>query len=227
MTEVVPEQWVPVISFNRFYEGFYEVSSLARVRSVDRVTSRGHHLKGRILAQCLNDKGYYAVTLSRDARIKVVPVHVLVLESFKGVRVKGGETRHGDGNALNNLPENLKHGDHVANIQDQIDHGRHAKSNVTHCPQNHEYTEQNTIWTNGYRQCKACHAEIMKRQREEGEKPDSEIAVCKGCGDDFPRGTGRGQRHQKYCKKECRLRCQHERARERTREREKAIQGYP
>ena len=31
------------------YEGFYQVSNVGRVRSVDRIDSRGHKRKGKIL----------------------------------------------------------------------------------------------------------------------------------------------------------------------------------
>ena len=37
----------------------------------------------------------------------------------------------------------------------------------THCPQNHEYTEENTYLSNGYKQCKTCRRERMRERRKD------------------------------------------------------------
>ena len=60
------------------YEGFYEVSSLGRVRSVDRVDLRGWRRKGKILKPCLGNCGYEIVNLCNTLKL----VHRLVAEAF-------------------------------------------------------------------------------------------------------------------------------------------------
>jgi NUMOD4 motif len=49
MFELPVERWLPVVG----YEGYYEVSNLVRVRSLDRITCRGHKIKGALLHQYL------------------------------------------------------------------------------------------------------------------------------------------------------------------------------
>ncbi|MDQ5860674.1 MAG: hypothetical protein M3536_00225, partial [Actinomycetota bacterium] len=41
------------------------------------------------------------------------------------------------------------------------------KSEITHCPQGHEYSEDNTLIDSGKRKCKAC---VYKRNRDRGRK---------------------------------------------------------
>ena len=77
------EKWLPV----RGFEGFYEVSDLGRVRSLDRWvrTSRGEgrrKVKGRILRPGTHHWGYAQVNLSAGGRTRMRPVHRLVMEAF-------------------------------------------------------------------------------------------------------------------------------------------------
>ena len=60
------------------YEGFYEVSSLGRVRSVDRIDLRGWRRKGKMLKPCLGNRGYEVVNLCNTLKL----VHRLVAEAF-------------------------------------------------------------------------------------------------------------------------------------------------
>lgn len=76
------EQWRTING----YEGYYEISSLGRVRSVSRVillgNNRKHNLKGRILKTRVNDRGYVYVGLSKEGKRKSLRVHRLVAEAF-------------------------------------------------------------------------------------------------------------------------------------------------
>jgi len=48
-------------------------------------------------------------------------------------------------------------GTHSDNMADKSSKGRHAEQRVTHCPQNHEYTPENTyIGPDGRRRCRIC-----------------------------------------------------------------------
>jgi len=90
------EEWRPVVG----YEGLYEVSSLGRVRSVDRVVvgSRGCQkpLKGKLLKQHAHPKNIYIkVRLSKEGQDKNWDVHRLVAFAFLGSPPEGHIVCHG------------------------------------------------------------------------------------------------------------------------------------
>ena len=64
MTEI----WKDVVG----YEGLYQVSSLGRVKSLDRYDRVGRFCKGRVLRLALNQKGYVQVSLCNGGCIKSV-----------------------------------------------------------------------------------------------------------------------------------------------------------
>lgn len=45
---------------------------------------------------------------------------------------------------------------------------RKPRSNLarTHCRHGHEYTEENTVWIDGFRKCRACRAAASQRQKQ-------------------------------------------------------------
>lgn len=104
------EIWKPV----KGYEGFYEVSSNGRVRSLDRtviVHKSGKVYrsirKGRMLKQW-RAVGYYHVTLSKDKKIYAPFVHKLVAEAFLENPNGYHTVNHKDENKLNNSYDNLE-----------------------------------------------------------------------------------------------------------------------
>lgn len=74
------EVWVPVNG----YEGLYEVSSIGRVRSLDRITEKVGLRKGRILTPRKVSAGYQQVTLCNDDGKKQLLVHRIVCRAFNG-----------------------------------------------------------------------------------------------------------------------------------------------
>ena len=103
------EIWKPVKGF----EGYYEVSNLGRVRSVDRLVkySNGqiHLHKGRILSPGLVHKlGYLQVALCNNGKIKHKMVYRLVAEAFIPNPDNLPQVNHKDENAFNNCVENLE-----------------------------------------------------------------------------------------------------------------------
>lgn len=78
------------------------------------------------LRPAVSNRGYQLVSLSRADRSKrSVSVHRLVLEAFVGACPPGCETRHLDGNSINNRLENLAYGTHAENYRDAVAHGTH------------------------------------------------------------------------------------------------------
>jgi len=58
-------------------------------------------------------------------------------------------------------PDHLFLGTHTVNMQDCVAKRRHAELKKTHCPQGHEYTEENTYWypktaRGQHRGCREC-----------------------------------------------------------------------
>ena len=115
------EKWCPVEG----YEGFYEVSDLGRVRSVDRHIRRsqgGTQLaRGRVLRPCrMKRGGYLGVSLWRRGRARTRYVHALVAQAFLGDPPSGHEVNHRDGDKSNNSPANLEWVTRAENVHHAI-----------------------------------------------------------------------------------------------------------
>lgn len=117
------EIWKPIVG----YEGYYEVSSLGRVRSVDRIVTDGSRRRGRLRKLVpigVDRQQYLSVVLSRGSVVKCVRVHAEVLRAFRGYAPLGYEARHRDGDARNNRLSNLRWGTAAQNLADKRRHGR-------------------------------------------------------------------------------------------------------
>lgn len=102
------------------YEGLYQVSSLGRVESLPRKTTKGGIRKLRT-----DKRGYQWVALSKDGIVRSFTVHELVALAFFGPRPAWAtDIRHLDGNPSNNRASNLIYGDHSQNATDMTRHGR-------------------------------------------------------------------------------------------------------
>ena len=89
------EIWKPV----KGYEGLYEVSNKARVRSLRL---------DKVLRQNRNSNGYMLVGVSLNGKGKKKRVHRLVAEAFLDNPEEYKIVHHKDGDKENNLPENLE-----------------------------------------------------------------------------------------------------------------------
>lgn len=158
----VTEKWLPITG----YEGSHEISDRGRVRSLDRVTHDGKHLKGQILQPFVMPSGHIRVSPGRGGKKKTLKVHRLVLLAFVGPCPDGMEALHRDGNPANNLVENLHWGTKSENAQDQILHGVHPMKRKTHCPKGHPYSPENTYVRRGYNNSRQCRTCTLAGQRE-------------------------------------------------------------
>jgi len=170
------ERWLPVVG----YEGEYEVSSLGRVMSLDRITQKGRKWRGRMMTPAPMPRGYLVVTLWGDGKQRTRTIHRLVLAAFVGPAPKGAETLHGDGDPANNRLENLQWGTHAENQADQLRHGTHYRAATTHCPSGHPYDEANTYVYPGtpHRACRKCRAANMRAWQEKN--PDRARELARG-----------------------------------------------
>ncbi len=113
------------------YEGYYQVSNLGRVRSLDRVMLRCNNslktLEGKLLLSDLMKGGYLQIQLSKNSERKKFLIHRLVLLTFIGPCPDGMEACHNDGNRINNVIYNLRYDTRKNNIIDRERHGNTAK----------------------------------------------------------------------------------------------------
>lgn len=111
------EEWRPVVGF----VGYYEVSNLGNVRSISRKVREkspkgGYFQEGRIIAKCMNNKGYYVAHLCRDGICVNKFVHRLVAEAFIPNPNNLPQVNHKDENPSNNNVDNLEWCDCKYNI---------------------------------------------------------------------------------------------------------------
>ena len=119
-TTAAVEEWRPIAG----YEGLYEVSSLGRVRSLDRVTTRLSRwgteitlkVKGGILQPENHTNGYQSVMLCNNGcRVRLL-VHRLVAKAFVPNPDNLPEVNHKDECKKNNRADNLEWCDRVYNV---------------------------------------------------------------------------------------------------------------
>jgi len=93
------------------YEGYYKVSNLGNVRSLDRIIIDSNGVssrkKGKYIAKTDNGSGYKISSLSKDGR-KNMYVHRLVAIHFLENKDNHIEVNHIDGNKSNNMVKNLE-----------------------------------------------------------------------------------------------------------------------
>lgn len=150
------------------YEGYYEVSNLGRVRSLDRINARGHRLKGQLMSLNPQPSGHHVVALHKDGQRVTVGVHRLVLTTFVGPCPTGMEACHWNDIPDDNRLENLRWGTRSDNRYDASRNGTHNMVAKTHCPQGHEYSSENTyIKPTGSRVCRECQRLYKMANRDE------------------------------------------------------------
>jgi hypothetical protein len=121
------EEWRAVVGF----EGQYEVSSLGRVRSIDRYQTYESVRGGKAVAVTRFLKGKLLRPGWTGSHLTVAigkgnsqTVHHLMLEAFVGPRPPGHEGCHYDDDGRRNVLENLSWGTRSKNLHDAIRNGR-------------------------------------------------------------------------------------------------------
>ena len=109
------------------WEGLYEVSSLGRVRSVERLVKfsdgRVRRFPAIVRSAHVDGFGYRKLTLKQTVRQERVLVHHLVAAAWLGARPSGFEVCHTDGNKTNNAVGNLRYDTRASNRADSVRHG--------------------------------------------------------------------------------------------------------
>lgn len=121
-----PEIWKDIPG----YEGFFQISSWGKVRSVDRLIKRPGHangdafFRGKLMAIHLNEKGYRRVVLSKQTERRKYRVCRLVAIVFVPNPDSLPEINHDDLDKQNDYYKNLSWSTHGDNV-------RHAFANRT------------------------------------------------------------------------------------------------
>lgn len=98
------------------YEGIYRVSTLGRIRSLDRTVECKYknglvyykNLKGRIIKPAKGTSGYLGVGLARGGKVKSKMVHRFVAKAFIPIIKGKEEVNHINGDKHDNRVSNLE-----------------------------------------------------------------------------------------------------------------------
>ena len=118
------------------YEGFYQVSNLGRVRSLERDVFFPNgtiirHMEEKVLVPSLNRGGYSYINLNKNGKVKKEYVHRLVAMAFLPNPENKPQINHRDEVKTNNVVENLE----WCSAQYNINYGTRNERSV----QNHRY----------------------------------------------------------------------------------------
>lgn len=118
------EEWRDV----KGYEGYYQVSNLGNVKSLDRVVSTGRY-HGRVMKYSLTPKGYKIVWLTKNSKRKGVSVHRLVALAFVSNPENKPIVNHLDEDKANNRFDNLEWVTNIENMNYGTRNERIGKAN--------------------------------------------------------------------------------------------------
>jgi hypothetical protein len=120
---MIEELWKPVVG----YEGYYEISNLGNVRSVDRIINGGRwgfmNLVGVPIKPKYRKDNHVSVKLHKDGKRTTHHLASLLLEAFVCPRPEGMQACHNDGNGHNKDLSNLCWDTAKGNALDRIKHG--------------------------------------------------------------------------------------------------------
>ena len=113
------EIWKPVDG----YEGYYEISNLGNLRSVDKYIRWGRgkgyikHLPSKILLPSINNSGYKIYTLSKPgSKLVCRTIHRMVATAFIPNPHNLSDVNHIDEDKNNNIVDNLEWVSHRENV---------------------------------------------------------------------------------------------------------------
>lgn len=167
------EEWKPVLGF----EGFYEISSRGRVRSMRRVIP--HPLTGTLtrpggmMSPCPNTSNYLFVYLSRGGKRVAGVIHRLVAGAFIGRIPDNMQVNHKDGCRQNNCKCNLE----IITQDQNMKHAAHVLNSISH-GEGHSKAVLNNNKVRRIREMKGCGARTCDIAREFGVAYNTITAVC-------------------------------------------------
>lgn len=157
------------------YEGYYQVSSFGRIKSLERliVYKDGRkRIYPSVIIKDRNKDGFARIiTLKKDNKGKTFTVNHLVMLSFVGEPPEGYEICHNDGNHKNNRLDNLRYDTRSENRIDNYRYGRRAskgKLSIEEVLQiRNKYKNENITHkelSNIYKVNKSCIGKIIRKE---------------------------------------------------------------
>lgn len=148
VVEELQEVWFDV----KDYEGFYKVSSIGRVKSVERYVkhSKGglQILRSRIMKTHKCKSGYVTVNLSKNGKNKTKTIHSILCESVLK-RPIGAVIDHLDGDKSNNNIDNLRYCSQRENLNNLKSKSKTGHTGVFLNPKNYNKRFRSRIKVNG------------------------------------------------------------------------------
>ena len=118
------EIWKDVID----YEGYYQVSNLGNVKSLERKDTIGRRVREKIVTPNVTVKGYLEVGLYKNGKRHIFKIHRLVGLAFIPTVKDKNEINHIDENKQNNRVDNLE----WCNRSENVNYGnRNLKMAIT------------------------------------------------------------------------------------------------
>lgn len=184
------EIWKDVVG----YKGYYQVSNLGRVRSLDRIASNGRKIKGKILSTKVNTPPYYPrVSLSVNGKMKLVQVHRLVAQAFVYNPDPEHKTQvgHKDESRTNNRADNLEwvtpkensnmplHRERVSKANEGKVLSAETKSKISLSQKGKYKGEKNPFYNKHHtNETKKKMSDIKKMTYQGGNHPQAKKVVC-------------------------------------------------
>lgn len=116
------------------FSGWYQISSLGRVKSVGRyirTKTRQLYLKEKILTPYLNSNGYYRITLSKNGKETKKYIHQLVASAFVNNPFNKPHVNHINNIHTDNSVSNLEwvtHGENIKHYWDNFEVKGHRET---------------------------------------------------------------------------------------------------
>lgn len=85
------------------YEGLYQISSLGRVKSLDRYDYIGRFFRGKTLKPIIHNNGYAFISLSKNGESECKSIHRIVAKHFLPNHNNLPEVNHKDEDKTNNM----------------------------------------------------------------------------------------------------------------------------
>jgi hypothetical protein len=123
------EIWKPIVG----YDGFYEVSNMGRVRSLDRIDSNNHPIKGCMVKLHKQNNGYLLVDLYKNGKRKHHLIHRLVAQAFIPNPKNKSEVDHINTDRTDNRVENLRFTTRAENMNNPLTKNKMSKTHKWLC----------------------------------------------------------------------------------------------